>query len=323
MSHSIDAAFAAFANLKLRKSEGITRKYAAHPYPLRNQDNGMTRIYTMDSVYGRNIVRNTANFAIMSKKDTDDNMTTNNFILNVNESSFIAHVIKSMRALDERIEHERSTKHIKSLCSPSCHQCCSFYFYVSRFEYYIIRKFIIDKHPHLLPLIISNAREQLRLLKDRFPCEENALEQRQKHPIVSQSYAATSEMFADHTNLDVFLPCVLLDDRGKCAAYEYRPSICRLYGASYNYEYCKHIKRKAYGLFGRATKKLVGIHYDDSISYNNDYFEGLFGKIYFMPFPLFYWFAHDEENEDDFILAISQSISEYKKNTALLKKLLF
>ena len=69
MNYIFDAAFAAFLNL--RKNEGITRKHAIIPSPRRNRDNGMTRIYVMDSVYGRDLMHYTSNFAIISKKDMD------------------------------------------------------------------------------------------------------------------------------------------------------------------------------------------------------------------------------------------------------------
>ncbi|HMM31858.1 MAG TPA: hypothetical protein PKB13_08780 [Clostridia bacterium] len=77
MNHLFNAAFAAFANFRIRKSEGMTRRYAAPTIKRQHQDRGMTRAYVMISVnppYARMILSGYKTFefrkAILKEMDS-------------------------------------------------------------------------------------------------------------------------------------------------------------------------------------------------------------------------------------------------------------
>jgi len=223
--------------------------------------------------------------------------------------------LTKMKNIDFEIENAQRNNKVKPLCLKGCSDCCSDYFYVSRIEYYAIKSYILNAKPDLCELVVEKAKEQNDILKASFPEEYGLLSSRTKLS-VKCSGAADGELFENHIHLERFLPCVLLDENGRCSCYSTRPFICRLHGTSSQVPACiKMLKKYRHR---RLEKNLVDVKYSEELKTDMDFF-GYNNALYVnIPFPLFYWFANDDAFAQDFYDAVSMDVKKYNSNIVRL-----
>ena len=182
---------------------------------------------------------------------------------------------------DTIIHQAKKACNVNVNCMENCSECCKEYFYFSIFEYFILKNELENKKVAITP-IIEKSKNMINTLKETCYAEYAKLHENK----ANLEYAA---LFNDKEHITEFLSCPLIDKHGKCMAYEKRPPICKHYGFSSAYGQCEPLKQQ-YGNYNvtslttsaQLTKLL------DYITYNNQY------KL-IRPYPLFWFFAHDNE----------------------------
>ncbi len=231
------------------------------------------------------------------KKKQDDEIQKS--FQNVREDSILAYTFSVYSEIDEKISRPAN-----QLCKKGCHECCIGYFYVTDIEYYLIKCYLMANKPEAFYKAVKTAKEQMRILKELIPEEYEKLHNED-----------VANPMDDHSYIHSFRMCPFMDGSG-CAAYQFRPLICRLYSSVVSCGVCSKIC--AHYSPEQITNLLSNNIVDMDDVYRNILFYPIkIGKERVMvckkAYPLFYYLCHDAEYERHYRWATEKSMKEYMK----------
>jgi len=199
----------------------------------------------------------------------------------INENSKLAKIhIKTREYNDYSI-----SVMVKNTCPHGCNKCCQDYFFISIVEFYLILERLLQTKDKL-DEYIEKAIKYEQSFKQLYPKEFGTLSELMPNNYLNQF---EDKYFSDNRVGLTKLDCIFINDKGKCDIYNFRPSICRLFGTE---ETCKIIQNKSFK--SEFRKELLA----EIISIN-----GNGQRIIERPYPIFYFFSHflSEEYKDQTI----------------------
>lgn len=231
----------------------------------------------------------------------------------VKKGSIVSILLKKYAVLDAKIQKEKLSNNINFICKKGCNSCCSEYFYISRTEYFGIKNYLEKNNIDIKPLI-DKSKELLEKLKTKSYDEYLKLN--------TKKINYSDEYFLDNEFISSFEPCIFLE-QGLCSIYPVRPFICRFYGTSAYYNFCNKLQKKFKSYFSKEynvskiKQHTVSISYSEEYKVNVDYFIKKNNEaVIIRPYPLFWWFANDDEFKDIYVdsisLSVEKSIQKYK-----------
>lgn len=198
-------------------------------------------------------------------------------------------------------------------CQKGCYSCCYQYFTVTSVEfYYLLSRLIDEKGMSKAQEFIDRGYQDYLTYQENHPDIIKVLKENHQSKNNDDSMFIMNRLIETNKNAPMHNPnpCPFLDPETKgCSVYQYRPSVCRTYGVSYEtrleipFAICEHIQD--------------GLDYQPEMADIGDYQEelmrlGVFGLgeqvIVDKPYPLFYFCKIVKENPN----SITNKISEYQ-----------
>lgn len=232
----------------------------------------------------------------------------------ISEESYIADLLKKINYVDGEIDILIKKHDKKIICEFGCNECCKDYFYISKFEYFIIKNYILTTMGlGKLNEYILKANKQADELKTSCFEEYDKIFNKKVCDFELESHIYS-------TNIKKFHMCIFNNaDTGNCDVYQSRPYICRMYGIDC-ISVCSKVKKKCSNIFGKSKRKmekhLLNLrNYIKYIRVDNDifYVEKYNQYISVRCMPMIYWFCNDEYYNYDYKDCIKMNKADYFK----------
>lgn len=228
----------------------------------------------------------------------------------IEPGSAFAEMVDLHNRLDETIQE--GIGNIR--CRKGCHACCYQHFGITSVEFYYMLSHIIDQEGmSKAQSYIDKGYQDYLLYKEEFPEIIEFLQENHQTKTNEELNQYMSRYFEINKKAPLHNPnpCPFLDPETKgCSAYDYRPTVCRSYGVSYEtrldvpFMLCEHIPD--------------GIEYQDEMADVSAYSTELaglgavpvddVGVVIDKTYPIFYFCKIVKENPH----SLTHKISEYK-----------
>lgn len=205
------------------------------------------------------------------------------------ENSLVAHLLAKYQRTDAQLLEEAIRHSVQSVCHKGCSDCCDYYFYISKVEYFAIRNHIETQFPERMQIYVQRAQNQLFELKECYPEEFKK--------IFTPSAAVGKQGFVETIAGIHFRKCIFCNEQsGECEVYQSRPFTCRFFGTTYRHNICSKIEDKLHAEGEEASVEALSRYMVDA-PYFEDYEVGTTKFVWddmcgwVRPMPIMFWFA--------------------------------
>lgn len=222
----------------------------------------------------------------------------------IKEKSKLADMYKANLVFDEAC----ITRGVSNNCISDCSECCKDFFFVTENEFLMILEALLNNGADI-NLYKEKAKRSLEIIKKVYP---DIIERLDRFMPTGGNIMALYDFFKDNENPVGIPTCIFLNSEKKCAVYECRPIICKMYGSTTT---CQYI-----GNMPLVLQEGTDLNKANTIIYSK---EG--SPLIKRPYPIFYWFSFflDEPYYSTVLLKLSKfrdvSESEYYDFTLGLK----
>jgi Fe-S-cluster containining protein len=227
----------------------------------------------------------------------------------IEPGSAFAHMVNLYNRLDDTIQ--KGIGNIR--CRKGCFACCYQYFTITSVEfYYIISQMMAEQGMTKVQEFIDRGYQDYLTYEEKYPEIIQVLKENHSNKNADNQDFMVQMNRIMQTNKNAPMhnpnPCPFLDPETKgCSVYEYRPSVCRTYGVSYEtiieqpFMMCEHIED--------------GLSYQSEMADVSQYSEELMRLGAFVvneqvivdkPYPIFYFCKIIKENPQSLTIKINE-----------------
>ncbi|MFV0425384.1 MAG: YkgJ family cysteine cluster protein [Bacilli bacterium] len=210
-----------------------------------------------------------------SKRKLKRNANIVNSVVNIHEKSKLC----AIKDIDYKFDKEVERVNLNGICQKNCSLCCHDFFFISFNDFlYIVHE--LETRGKSLKPYIKKANEVRNFYMLNYPEKYDILVTK----MPDGQYASTDtryiyEYFENEKNRYKLPACIFLNN-GKCDIYNFRPSICRMYGTSNKCSLMQDINEV---ISDDVLYEFTKVH---------DFIETTtYGHIQDRPYPLFYLFS--------------------------------